>query len=989
MSSDYTQFVKPLTGKLLGFLKLDKVYLDGKGNWLLYQEEQGSTRRALDLTGGYGANLLGHKNPEIIASIPDLLAELPPSHLQGSIGRWSGLLARELSDRLTEETGAGPWVCTPANSGAEAVEAALKLALLVHRESIKKKSFGLNTHFNSLRKHLEESDRIREEELLDEIRRTCKNGVFRDGFSARIERVSRFDEAIDLLEQQNRQVLFSPPYLLALEGGFHGKTLGALQVTSNPFFRDDFFLDDRNSRTLFIRRNDRGDIVRALNSTRTLVCSPELRNGRVSFHLKEINKVAACILEPIQGEGGIHPVEEGFIRCLREEADRRGFLLIFDEIQAGLYRTGTLSSGSPSGVAADLYCFSKALGGGVAKVAAMLARREGYPERFSLLHTSTFAEDSFSSAVACKVLAMLRPEVVEDGMAVAAMLKRELEELQAGYPSVLKEVRGRGFLLGLEFHSSIRHSCYELKFFCDAGLIGYLFSSGLLQHEGIRVSPTLSSPLTLRLEPSLFTSPEEVQHIRRGLERLCRAISDLDMEYFFGHLFPGCRIGRPHRIPEGVIQYEKGSGPSAVFLSHVIQAEDLKKVFHALEDVPSEVLERHLRDLFELLDFEVYFHGRLKGRNGREVDAFILSLPAPSGVIREVHRSDRSHLLCDKVQTALQYAKEDLGAGTVGLGQFTSIVTRNGLCLESTGLNLTTGNAYTVALMIEATLKLAGEKKIAMEGAHIGFVGAAGNIVSVAASILAAHCRKVSFFYHTPLLQSRKLVSVIAAFLREMGSAKPGPDCAATISHLLAGRDFGGQEDLLSFLCHPELQEVLTVETDLTGLCRCDIVLTGTNATRPVIEPSYLKEGAVVVDVGVPGDVPALMREIRPDVMVIQGGIARMPQPEGRPQTIVLPSLPLKEGQAFGCMSETFSIGLANGHRIANGHRVYHVGPLSKEVVERARAIAERAGFELCDYKEVKTFDFTHEGILLSSVFTWTLEIGHWTLRRGPDVLPR
>jgi acetylornithine/succinyldiaminopimelate/putrescine aminotransferase/predicted amino acid dehydrogenase len=952
VQADYTQFMKPLTGRLLRFLQLDKVYADGEGNRLLYRDEQGTVRAVLDLTGGYGANLLGHKNPELISAVPSLMAELPPSHVQGSIGEWSARLARELSDRLTAETGMGPWVCTLANSGAEAVEAALKHALLAHRGWVKKKSFILNTQFNTLRKHLENLAPEGQGALLDRIRQVCREGVLPEGLFFKLDRIADLDHAVDLLEQHNREVLFAAPHLLAVEGGFHGKTLGALSVTGNPLFRDDFFLDDRNTRTLLIRRNDPKDIARALDSATPLLVVPRFKNGAPHFQTKEINKAAACILEPIQGEGGIHPLEEGFVRSLREEADRRGFLLIFDEIQAGLYRTGMLSSGARLGVCADLYCFSKALGGGVAKIAAMLARKDRYVERFGFLHTSTYAEDPFSSAIACRVLGLLNPAAVGEGMSTAELLKRGLQELQQRYPSVIREVRGQGFLLGIEFRSEIRQSCYEFKFFCDLGMIGYLFSSALLQHEDLRVNPTLSSPLTLRIETSLFTTGEEVHQVCCGLARLCDAISSLDMTYFFGHIFRGCRIGPAHRIPEGVIGYDKGSRPAAVFLSHVIQTEDMKEIFHAFKEVDAGVLEGHLRDMFELLEFQVYFRGLLRGRNGRETDAVVLALPAPSGLVREVYKSERTHLLWDKIQNGLDHARE-LGARTIGLGQFTSIATRNGLCLDGAGLNLTTGNAYTVALMIEATLRTAAERRIDMKEAHIGFVGAAGNIVSVSASILAGHCRKVSFFYHTPVEKSKKLVQVLSAFLRETASAHPpGAGCAGRISQCLQGRSLRGREDLLGFLGRKDVKDLLALETDLSRLRRCDIVLTGTNGAGPLIEPSFLKEGAVVVDAGVPGDVPAGLREVRPDVMVIQGGIARIPQVEGGGQSIFLPSFPLKKGQAFGCMSETFSIGLANGRRI------YHVGPLTREVVERARSIAEEAGFELCEYKEVKTFDF-------------------------------
>lgn len=949
----YTRFMKPLTGKLLGFLKLDKVYTDGRGNWLVYQDQEGRTRRVLDATGGYGANLLGHKHPDILGAVPMLLADLPPNHVQGSVSKWSVMLAEKLSDLLSAEVHEGPWICTFANSGAEAVEAALKHALLHHKESTQKQALLLNTSFNTFRLQMDDLASEQKPILLEQFRSSCRIPEFPKTLSKAMDQTRDLREAVDCLEEYNKGVLSASPYFLAVEGGFHGKTLGALSVTNNPAFRDDFFLDDANIRTLFIRRNDPGEIGRILETVRTMVFLPEIRNGSGSLKTREVNKIAAAILEPIQGEGGIHPLEKTFVTGLREAADQRGFLLIFDEVQAGLYRTGTLASGTRLGVCADEYCFSKAMGGGVAKIAAMLVRKEKYVPRFGFLHSSTFAEDSFSSAVACKVLALLCPTSVEKGMGAAEELKLGLEHLRKRYPVIIREVRGRGFLLGIEFHPEIRQSCYEFKFFCDLGMLGYLFSSALLHHHDLRLNPTLSSPLTLRLEPSLFTTKEEVRLICEGLDGLCRAISLLDMTYFFGHIFPGVKIGSPHRIQKGVIRYEKGTKPSAVFLSHVIRTEDFKEVFHSLANVDEEILENHLKDLFELVEFSVYFHGPLKGNHGREVDAVILALPVPSGVIRDLYKSDRSHVLSRKIQNAIRYARE-LGAATVGLGQFTSIVTKNGLSLDRQGLNLTTGNAYTVALMIEAALKLAREKNIDMKEAHIGFVGAAGNIISVCSSVLAEYCERITFFYHTPLQGSRKLGRVLLRFLQDMAGSNSDANCARTISNLLGNGIPKGREDLLSFLKRPEVKSVLSTETDLALLRRCDLILTGTNSTRSLIEPSFVKENAVIVDAGIPGDISADLRRTRPDVTIIKGGIAQLPEPDAKPQTIVLPSLPLKSGQAFGCMSETFGIGLYNGR----GIDIYHAGPLSREIVQKAKTIAESVGFRLCEYKNLNTFDF-------------------------------
>jgi acetylornithine/succinyldiaminopimelate/putrescine aminotransferase/predicted amino acid dehydrogenase len=947
----YTEYLKPLTGKLLRFLKLDKSYRDGRGNWLFYQDAEGNMRRVLDATGGYGANLLGHKHPEIMDAIPALLAALPPNHLQGSVSEWSAMLASELSNRLSAETGAGPWVCTLANSGAEAVEAALKYALLHHKECVKKKILALNCHFNSLRKQLENQERGKRSCLLSDIKRAFNEFRLPESLSRDLCQAQTIDQVVDRLDRYNKKTLSAPPVFLSVAGGFHGKTLGALMVTSNPVFRNPFFLDNQNIRTRFIERNDLADIQIALNDVRSVIYFMEMKNGIPSISIKEINKIAACILEPIQGEGGIHLLEKGFVKTLREEADRRGFLLIFDEIQAGLYRTGLLSSGSHLGIGADLYCFSKALGGGFAKISALLAKKNKYIEKFGYLHSSTFSEDAFSSAIASRVLKLLQPSTVGNGMKVAELLQRKLFDLQERFPAVIKEIRGRGFLIGVEFQPTTRNTCYEFKFFCDLRLLGYLFSSALLHHAHLRISPALSSPLTLRLELSLFTTDSEIEHICKGLEGLCQAVARLDMTFFFGHLFPGYRIGPAHRIPEGIIKYEKGSRQASVFLSHVIHSEDTKKIFHALQNVPSDVIEQNFKDIFELVEFEVYFSGHLKGTNGAEVDTVVLSLPVPSAVIHDLYKSDRSHLLAEKIQNAVRYAGE-LGANTVGLGQFTSIVTKNGLALDPQGMNLTTGNAYTVALMIEAGLRLAEEKKIQLRHAHIGFVGAAGNVVSIAASIFANYCCKVSLFYHTPVERSKKLCQMLMGFLQDITRSRSKKGCTQTLAELLRCQVPAGPKDLAGFLRRPEVQDVLKVETDLQHLRHCDLVMTGTNSSKTLIEPGFLKKNAVIIDAGVPGDVPARLVKLRPDISVIKGGIARMPQTDRKPCAIVLPSFPLQEGQAFACMSETFSIGLSPGEK------VYHVGSLSKEVVERAKGIADSVGFQLSHYKEIKTFDF-------------------------------
>ncbi|MCZ9338376.1 aminotransferase class III-fold pyridoxal phosphate-dependent enzyme, partial [Streptomyces sp. TRM76130] len=124
--------------------------------------------------------------------------------------------------------------------------------------------------------------------------------------------------------------------------------------------------------------------------------------------------------------------------------------LVFDEIQCGMARTGTFLASESSGVVADYYVFSKSLGGGLAKVSALLVTADRYVPEFGRHHTSTFADDDFSSRIATAAvrLALDWRERIGD---VGALLRRRLDEVAARWPDTVAEVRGRGLLLGVEF----------------------------------------------------------------------------------------------------------------------------------------------------------------------------------------------------------------------------------------------------------------------------------------------------------------------------------------------------------------------------------------------------------------------------------------------------------------------------------------------------------------------------------------------------------
>ena len=247
----------------------------------------------------------------------------------------------------------------------------------------------------------------------------------------------------------------------------------------------------------------------------------------------EASRVCAAFVEPVAGEGGIHPLPEAFLEWLWERSRREGFPLVSDEIQSGMGRTGTFLAIETYGIQPDYICLSKALGGGLTKIGALMICRERFVEEFSLKHTSTFAEDDLSCGVALKALELLD----RDALPAACESKgqwflQELRQLCERYPEQLAEARGRGLMVGLELRNQEHSPSNGISMLSQQEFLGYLASSYLLNTHRIRVVPTLSSPLTLRIEPSAYISQADLSRFLEGVGALCDALGKCD----FGHL---------------------------------------------------------------------------------------------------------------------------------------------------------------------------------------------------------------------------------------------------------------------------------------------------------------------------------------------------------------------------------------------------------------------------------------------------------------------
>jgi putrescine aminotransferase len=221
--------------------------------------------------------------------------------------------------------------------------------------------------------------------------------------------------------------------MVAMENGFHGKTMGALSLTGRRAYRAAFepLLADVH----FV---------------------PFDAAGALEARLAELGRgSSAVILEPVQGEGGVAIPRDGFLAEVSRVCKRWDALLIVDEIQTGLGRTGRWWGTDGEEVGADVMLTGKALGGGVMPVAAAVARRDLYApfSRDPFLHTSTFAGNPLAMAAVRAALAALQEhDVPRLASRIGARLLDRLGAVLAGRsPSAVREVRGRGLMIGVEF----------------------------------------------------------------------------------------------------------------------------------------------------------------------------------------------------------------------------------------------------------------------------------------------------------------------------------------------------------------------------------------------------------------------------------------------------------------------------------------------------------------------------------------------------------
>jgi acetylornithine/N-succinyldiaminopimelate aminotransferase len=334
---------KPSGHLLPTYARVDLAFERGEGAWLIADNGD----RYLDFTSGVAVNALGHAHPDLVRAIGEQATKL-----------WhvSNLYRIPEAERLAQRLCALSFadVCFFCNSGAEAIECAIKMARKYH-------SAG------------------------------GEPGRYR---------------------------------IITFEGAFHGRTLATLAAGGQKKHLDGF-----------------GPVVDGFDQ----VPFADLQATRAAVG----PQTAAILIEPIMGEGGVRVVPPEFLRALRQLCHDKGLLLIFDEVQTGIGRTGELFAYQRCGVAPDIMGLAKALGGGF-PLGACLATAEAGKGMIAGSHGSTFGGNPLAMTVASAVLdVVLAPGFLDRVRRNALVLKQKLAAIQDRYPSVIAEIRGEGLLIGL------------------------------------------------------------------------------------------------------------------------------------------------------------------------------------------------------------------------------------------------------------------------------------------------------------------------------------------------------------------------------------------------------------------------------------------------------------------------------------------------------------------------------------------------------------
>ena len=847
--------LNPARAELLETFALDTAMVKGVGP----QVFDAAGRAYLDFLAQYGALPFGHNPPEVWAALRGAQQDQVPVMMQPL----RSIAAERLAERLAQVTPGDLGIVTFTNSGAETVEAAIKLA------------------------------RVR----------------------------------------TGRDVI------LSTWNSFHGKTLGALSATGKPMYQQDFCAPASGFDYVPF-----GDLA-ALRA--------RLESGA--------GQIAAFIVEPIQGEGGVICPPEGYLDGVVALCREFGVLSIFDEIQTGLGRTGALFACSDCAAPPDMLLLAKALGGGLMPIGACIVRPAAWDDRFGRLHSSTFANNALACAAGLATLDLLLADdsalirrVATDG----AYLRTRLEALQDAWPDVIRAVRGRGFMQGLEFHSlaAQAHSA-TLAFASLNGGLTALISSYLLNVQGLLTAPLFNASHVLRLQPPLVAGRAEIDRAIAALDAVCALLARGDTAALMRHLVAAGRADLPvhaavspaHPAALPVAQVRSRHAVAVpqpgrfAFLIHYTEPEDIFRSDPSLRGLDAPELAGWKEWVKRLGPGPARRIGSVESPHAG-AEGWLMSVPMLPQDMRGRGRQAATAM----IRGAVDLAVAD-GATRVGLGAFTSIVTRGGEMVTGRGAAITSGNTLTSVAAVQSLEAMARRIGLILEDSHVVVIGASGAVGRLASLMLARRAGRLTLVGNAgnpfaPSLLARVADEVQASLSGE--GVPPATVGAGGLRHqmqdavqildpheLRAGQGLSGRI-ANGFLRRDERPPLAWTTDRAAALADADIVLVATSSETTLVDPRELRPGTLVCDVARPPNV-AHADLGTSGVLVFDGGLVRPPAAIDLGPFQTLPA-----DLCWGCLGETMLLALAREERD------FSIGSkLSLAGADHVTTLADRHGF--------------------------------------------
>jgi predicted amino acid dehydrogenase/acetylornithine/succinyldiaminopimelate/putrescine aminotransferase len=856
----FHQYAKPSLANLLRLLKLDKNYYKASEEFLYFKDERNQDCKVIDLLSGYGSLIFGHNPSFLKTEMTKLIETDVPVYSELSIAFKTGLLAEKLNSIIRDEAPhhfAKPYMVHITRSETETFDLVFNHALIFWNR--------------------------RKDEVVINLKKLRNKYLL----NSHVESPETAEEIMARIENYIGRIELAQPKFTMLAGS---QVIGA----------------SKEAPVTVIMRNSNPEEIRAEIQKNSLI-----NEFGICF-----SNIAGFFIEPLPSAEDIYELSEAVAIAIRKATLSNQIPLIANEIHTGLFRSGRFLSLYHYGINPDYILLGKSLGGGLAKISALMIEKSYYVHEFSRWPGTSLADDEWNAHIAFKnleELIRLRSEIIAKAEEFEASLRERVLLIQMRYPNVIKNIQGKGLIMEIEIDYTLNQAGpVILDAFHQSGYMPFIFSSFLLNNYGIRIGTHLGATNCLRFEAPACLSVQSLRQFLNAIEDLCRKLYHGQIFALTEHLWNDTQHPNGFSVISKEIKKKvkvQKQIPRLAFLTHLINENHLRKFDPVFENMSAKDCRKFIYEYGPHIKMLNYHEQIIEGVNGNKIQLNLFGSVLPSLFFENSLRLKDLKAL--KIIQDIVTQVQNSGARLIGLGQYTSIITEGGTLISSKNLGITTGNSLTAAYGLEGIFKILNERGQNLSDLKVAVIGAAGNVCNVMAQILADKAKELHLFYREHSENNSKI---------QMAKNLILANSSISINQL-------------------------SYSSDLSQVKACDVVLIGTNSSKTILYPQHLKNNAIVLDISVPSNIDRSVFKDRPDVRCFVGGLARMPLQ----QSLDLQSFPTPKGEVFACMAETMALGLNKKF----DH--YSLGPLSKSQVLDSKRLAELSGFELGSLKRNPT----------------------------------